>query len=51
MEIFHKNKRILGKEILILGEKQREGGWEKQRQFGMDETNTIEKTEIESYGC
>ena len=30
--------------------KTREGGREKQRQLGMDETNTVEKAEIESCG-
>ena len=42
MEKLHKNKRILGKEILVLEDK---GGWAGKNKGNLetDETNTIEK--------
>ena len=42
MEKLHKNKRILGKEILVLEEKGWEGGKNKGN-LETDETNTVEK--------
>ena len=43
MEKLHKNKRILGKEILVLEEKGWVGGKKNKGNLETDETNTVEK--------